>query len=332
MQADTWSELSRLNSTRCESPDFTGDIPQNVNFALKAEVARTFLDSKRIAYQTGRSDQQLSPADVGDIARPFTVHIECEQTSSHIVTAPSVTGPPKSAEVTDSEILRCRNGPSDVETISGCTAVLEFSPCQVAVVCGKGATWALNNRGLAYYRQHYYDRAIADLTEAIRLEPSGKNLLFRGRAYSAKGDYDQAFADWTQSIGFSTDATAYWLLWSYIESGRSAKHGAPWAEMNNALAAGVTVAHLKSEDWPYPIIEFYLGNQSEADMMSAATKPDQQCEAQFYIGEWYMLRRAQAAAAAALRIAVNTCPKSFYEYDGATAELTQMKQTPSHPK
>ena len=56
---------------------FTGDIPQNVNFALKAEVARTFLDSKGIAYQTARSEQQLSPADVGDIARPFTVQIEC---------------------------------------------------------------------------------------------------------------------------------------------------------------------------------------------------------------------------------------------------------------
>jgi len=56
---------------------FTGDIPQNVNFALKAEVARTFLDSKGIAYQTARSEQQLSAADVGDIARPFTVQIEC---------------------------------------------------------------------------------------------------------------------------------------------------------------------------------------------------------------------------------------------------------------
>ena len=54
----------------------TGDIPQNV--ALKAEVARTFLDSKGIAYQTARSQDQLSPADVGEIARPFTVQIECE--------------------------------------------------------------------------------------------------------------------------------------------------------------------------------------------------------------------------------------------------------------
>jgi len=67
---------AKLNAVRVAR--FTGDIPQNVNFALKAEVARTFLDSKGIAYQTARSEQQLSPADVGDIARPFTVYIECQ--------------------------------------------------------------------------------------------------------------------------------------------------------------------------------------------------------------------------------------------------------------
>ena len=67
---------------------FTGDIPQNVNFALKAEVARTFLDSKGIAYQTARSAQQLSPAEVGGIARPFTVHVECERGDSRSAAAP----------------------------------------------------------------------------------------------------------------------------------------------------------------------------------------------------------------------------------------------------
>jgi len=55
----------------------TGDIPQNVNFAIKAEVARTFLDSHSIPYQTARSEHALSPADVGDAARPFTVEINC---------------------------------------------------------------------------------------------------------------------------------------------------------------------------------------------------------------------------------------------------------------
>jgi uncharacterized protein len=67
---------AKLNAARVAR--FTGDIPQNVNFALKAEVARTFLDSKGIAYRTAPSEQRLSPADVGDIARPFTVYIECQ--------------------------------------------------------------------------------------------------------------------------------------------------------------------------------------------------------------------------------------------------------------
>jgi S1-C subfamily serine protease len=70
----------------------TGDIPQNVNFAIKAEVARTFLDSSGIIYRASRSEQLLSPADVGDIARPFTVYIECEQASSRSAAVP--TTPP----------------------------------------------------------------------------------------------------------------------------------------------------------------------------------------------------------------------------------------------
>jgi S1-C subfamily serine protease len=83
---------------------FTGDIPQNVNFAIKAEVARTFLDSKGIAYQTGRSEQQLSPADVGDIARLFTVHIECRQAASRVAVAPktSTPSPPAPSATTNS--------------------------------------------------------------------------------------------------------------------------------------------------------------------------------------------------------------------------------------
>ncbi len=65
-----------------------GDVPQNVNFALKAELARTFLDSNGIAYQTARSEQQLSPADVGEIARPFTVRIECQQAATALEPQP----------------------------------------------------------------------------------------------------------------------------------------------------------------------------------------------------------------------------------------------------
>ena len=68
---------AKLNAMRVAR--FTGDIPQNVNFAIKAEVAQALLDSKNIAYETALSQKQLSSADVGDIARSFTVYIECQQ-------------------------------------------------------------------------------------------------------------------------------------------------------------------------------------------------------------------------------------------------------------
>jgi len=46
--------------------------------------------------------------------------------------------------------------------------------------------------------------------------------------------------------------------------------------------------------------------------------------AQFYAGEWQLLRGDRAAAAAALKMAVETCPKSFIEFKGAKAELTRI--------
>ena len=93
---------AKLNAVRVAK--FTGDIPQNVNFALKAEVARTFLDSKGIAYRKAPSDQQLSPADVGDIARPFTVHIECQQAASRVAAAPTTSDLPPNVRVSIREI------------------------------------------------------------------------------------------------------------------------------------------------------------------------------------------------------------------------------------
>jgi S1-C subfamily serine protease len=55
----------------------TGDIPQNINFAIKALVARSFLDANDIDYALAPSDTLLSAADAADRARRFTVLIAC---------------------------------------------------------------------------------------------------------------------------------------------------------------------------------------------------------------------------------------------------------------
>ena len=55
----------------------TGDIPQNVNFAVSAGAARAFLDSEGVAYATAPSGESLAPDEAAAKAAAFTVLVEC---------------------------------------------------------------------------------------------------------------------------------------------------------------------------------------------------------------------------------------------------------------
>ncbi len=57
------------------------------------------------------------------------------------------------------------------------------------------------NRGVVNLNQARYNRAIADFTEAIQLEPANvMAMINRGEAYRLKSDYDSAIADFTEAI------------------------------------------------------------------------------------------------------------------------------------
>lgn len=61
----------------------------------------------------------------------------------------------------------------------------------------------LNERGNAWYAKSEYDKAIADYTEAIRLDPTATaSVAFRnrGNAWRCKKEYDKAIKDYTEAI------------------------------------------------------------------------------------------------------------------------------------
>jgi tetratricopeptide (TPR) repeat protein len=186
-----------------------GDIPQNVNFAIKAEVARTFLDSKGITYQAARSEQQLSPADVGEIARSFTVYIECKQDQVRSVSAPTLSSPRRSNEPSQEQTENWCAGEGNPSTdlrINSCTSLIQVG--RAGRVPDKLLAYAFQSRGFAYGVKKDYDLAIADFTEAMRLNPEIAKVkvwlpqifILRGNAHSSKHDYDRAIADYTQAI------------------------------------------------------------------------------------------------------------------------------------
>lgn len=55
----------------------TGDVPQNVNFAIKGEPLRAFLDAHGVAYSSSSGGQPLAADAIAARARQFTVLIQC---------------------------------------------------------------------------------------------------------------------------------------------------------------------------------------------------------------------------------------------------------------
>lgn len=57
----------------------TGDISQNINFAVKGVIATNFLDLYRIPYKSSviQSQKRLTAADIAENAQRFTVRVEC---------------------------------------------------------------------------------------------------------------------------------------------------------------------------------------------------------------------------------------------------------------
>ena len=78
--------------------------------------------------------------------------------------------------------------------------------------------------------------------------------------------------------------------------------------------------------WPFPVIKLFLGRGTSEAMVAAVDKPEERCEAQYYLGQWLLLRDDRANSIEALRNAVESCPKNFAEYTGALAELKRLAQ------
>lgn len=56
----------------------TGNIPENINFAIKTGALRDFLDNSVVSYQTSDSKTELKTPDIARNARAFTLLISCK--------------------------------------------------------------------------------------------------------------------------------------------------------------------------------------------------------------------------------------------------------------
>jgi len=70
--------VSKLNAIKVAIA--TEDMPQNVNFAIKANVAQSFVESQGITIRGAPEDAPaMRPPDIAELARSFTGRVECVQ-------------------------------------------------------------------------------------------------------------------------------------------------------------------------------------------------------------------------------------------------------------
>ncbi len=68
----------------------TGDIPQNVNFAISLDVVADFLAKNRVAFRDGVPAAPLDTARVAELAQSFTYRVECRGTTRQALAPPGV--------------------------------------------------------------------------------------------------------------------------------------------------------------------------------------------------------------------------------------------------
>jgi rhomboid protease GluP len=130
-----------------------------------------------------------------------------------------------------------------------------------------------------------------------------------------QGDFKGASADLLRALELRSDIHA--ALFRYLA--RKSAGEVAEAELK------VNAKHTTIKVWPYAFAELYLGKRLPQDLMHAAVKQSDRCQAQFYIGEWQILKNNAAEGVAALNAAAEICPKDAVEYKAAIAESKRLK-------
>ena len=183
---------------------------------------------------------------------------------------------------------------------------------------GRESDTAKLEQAIAAYREALKEmtRERVPLRWATIQNNLGTALRTLGYARFNQGEFAAAALDLQEAVD-GTDA--YPILWLYLSRARAGRQDA-----KRDLEQGV--AGLKPEQWPFPVVKLFLEQGTPEAMVAAADKPEERCEAQYYLGQWLLLRDDRANSIEALRNAVKSCPKNSIEYAGALAELKRLAQ------
>jgi lipoprotein NlpI len=177
------------------------------------------------------------------------------------------------------------------------------------------------DRAIGYIKLRRFVEANRDLDMALGLD-NRRAAAHRekGRIAFYQGQFDQAARHFTQAMRNDRDmGVAYSAIWLQLALRRG--------ELEGMSALPMLAEAFPPDQWPAPVMRLLVESGTPEAVLAAAQAPDPesylklQCEAQFYVGEYYLIAGDAARARAAFEAAVATGVTEFLEWDWARREL-----------
>ncbi len=220
-------------------------------------------------------------------------------------------------------------------------------------------------RAYAYrYRKKDIQKAIADYTRALQLDPSDStNRTSRAEAYEQIGRYDLAAADYDDWIQRNPKGPfGYWARGRLaLVQGKNAEAAADlakavslkpvdfynvlWLHMAR-MRTGVddraeltaNAAKLDHTIWPAPVINYFTGKATAAEVIAAAGKGEgaakttQNCDAMIFLSQDDTLKGRKDDARVHMQTAQRDCASDSQEAHLVRADLQRSGVLPALPK
>ena len=182
---------------------------------------------------------------------------------------------------------------------------------------------ALLKQGWSYVREGESDKAIADFTQVIALDPNNyEGCLSRGISADLSGDGRRALGDFNRAKQLEPYGSFEAVVWFMLAARR----------MHQTFDGALAVEAQEYGAWPGPILRFLVHVLSERELLDATDTDSsnvpidrRRCQAFFYIGEVYSIDGRLEQARLCLAKARDTCAVYLHESAAAWAELKRLQ-------
>ncbi|HEY5603650.1 MAG TPA: tetratricopeptide repeat protein [Gammaproteobacteria bacterium] len=200
-------------------------------------------------------------------------------------------------------------------------AVADFTN---AIRLNSGYVTAHINRANAYAKLELYKEAYEDFATAQKLSPNNPAIyVIRGSLNFLLGRFADAAADYRYYLSLKP-ADMYRMLWLHLSE--------KYLDINKPSELAKYSQHMNLDVWPGALIKLYLGQVGAEDFLDAykkninAMSPEYLCEGFYYLGQYFLLTGNQQLAADSFRQAVKSNARKNIEYEFALAYLARLGQ------